>query len=54
MVIKDEYIKHVKEMMETDNGIIHRGDPYIREQAKISRNESCPCGSGKKYKKCCR
>jgi len=20
---------------------------------KISRNESCPCGSGKKYKKCC-
>jgi SEC-C motif len=22
-------------------------------QRKISRNESCPCGSGKKYKKCC-
>ncbi len=21
--------------------------------AKISRNDSCPCGSGKKYKKCC-
>ncbi|MDD2510639.1 MAG: SEC-C metal-binding domain-containing protein [Syntrophomonas sp.] len=20
---------------------------------KIDRNESCPCGSGKKYKKCC-
>ena len=20
---------------------------------KISRNEPCPCGSGKKYKKCC-
>src|SRR5580698_8072549 len=20
---------------------------------KISRNASCPCGSGKKYKKCC-
>ena len=20
---------------------------------KISRNDSCPCGSGKKYKKCC-
>lgn len=25
---------------------------YIRE-AKIERNEPCPCGSGKKYKKCC-
>ncbi len=25
---------------------------YVRE-AKIGRNEPCPCGSGKKYKKCC-
>ncbi len=23
------------------------------EGPKIGRNESCPCGSGKKYKKCC-
>jgi len=21
--------------------------------AKVGRNEPCPCGSGKKYKKCC-
>jgi uncharacterized protein YecA (UPF0149 family) len=20
---------------------------------KVGRNDSCPCGSGKKYKKCC-
>ncbi|NLC12153.1 MAG: hypothetical protein GX767_07880, partial [Firmicutes bacterium] len=20
---------------------------------KVGRNEPCPCGSGKKYKKCC-
>lgn len=26
---------------------------YIREERKIGRNEPCPCGSGKKYKKCC-
>ena len=25
---------------------------YVRE-TKISRNEECPCGSGKKFKKCC-
>ena len=25
---------------------------YIREP-KIERNDPCPCGSGKKYKKCC-
>ncbi|WP_420810705.1 SEC-C metal-binding domain-containing protein [Desulfovibrio ferrophilus] len=24
-----------------------------RETPKIGRNEPCPCGSGKKYKKCC-
>lgn len=26
---------------------------YIRETPKVGRNEPCPCGSGKKYKKCC-
>ena len=27
--------------------------PVKREEPKIGRNEPCPCGSGKKYKKCC-
>jgi SEC-C motif-containing protein len=27
--------------------------PFRREQPKIGRNDPCPCGSGKKYKKCC-
>ena len=25
----------------------------VRGTAKIGRNDPCPCGSGKKYKKCC-
>jgi uncharacterized protein len=25
----------------------------IRSEAKIGRNDPCPCGSGKKFKKCC-
>ncbi len=25
----------------------------VRAEPKIGRNEPCPCGSGKKYKKCC-
>jgi len=29
------------------------GQPYRREEAKIGRNDPCPCGSGKKFKKCC-
>jgi hypothetical protein len=35
----------------------HRETPsvetYHREAPKIGRNDPCPCGSGKKYKKCC-
>jgi len=27
--------------------------PFRRETPRIGRNEPCPCGSGKKYKKCC-
>ena len=27
--------------------------PTMRQQPKVGRNEPCPCGSGKKYKKCC-
>jgi preprotein translocase subunit SecA len=26
----------------------------IKKATKIMPNEKCPCGSGKKYKKCCR
>ncbi len=27
--------------------------PFKRDNAKTGRNDPCPCGSGKKYKKCC-
>jgi len=27
--------------------------PKKRDVAKVGRNDPCPCGSGKKYKKCC-
>jgi hypothetical protein len=27
--------------------------PFSRNGPKVGRNEPCPCGSGKKYKKCC-
>ena len=26
--------------------------PMVRQQAKVGRNDPCPCGSGKKYKHC--
>jgi hypothetical protein len=27
--------------------------PYVRAGQKVGRNDPCPCGSGKKYKRCC-
>jgi len=27
--------------------------PFVRDGAKVGRNDPCPCGSGKKYKQCC-
>ncbi|MBF8275011.1 MAG: motif domain protein [Candidatus Brocadiaceae bacterium] len=28
-------------------------EPIVNNMPKVGRNEPCPCGSGKKYKKCC-
>ena len=28
-------------------------EPVFHIQKKVGRNESCPCGSGKKFKRCC-
>lgn len=27
--------------------------PFRRDEEKVGRNDPCPCGSGKKFKKCC-
>jgi hypothetical protein len=29
-----------------------RVGPVVRQQAKVGRNDPCPCGSGSKYKRC--
>ena len=31
----------------------NQGVPYQRIDEKVGPNDPCPCGSGKKYKKCC-
>jgi len=33
-----------------DGGV---SETYVREWPKIGRNDPCPCGSGRKYKRCC-
>jgi preprotein translocase subunit SecA len=48
---RPRYIEH------RGGGLSGNGDgkpaPVRREGRKIGRNEPCPCGSGKKYKRCC-
>jgi hypothetical protein len=38
---------------EEDNFPRPAAETIIRHQPKVGRNDPCPCGSGKKYKKCC-
>ncbi|MBU1571479.1 MAG: preprotein translocase subunit SecA [Proteobacteria bacterium] len=35
----------------SDEGVAKK--PVKREENKVGRNDPCPCGSGKKFKKCC-
>lgn len=57
---KEKPIKRVQIAKPTDEGFMNFGGAkkVIRTQTpvkseKIGRNDPCPCGSGKKYKKCC-
>ena len=34
-------------------GASHFPQPVVRVEPKVGRNDPCPCGSGRKYKKCC-
>ena len=47
------YFKKIDGEWKFIDGKIENLDPYVREEPKIGRNDPCPCGSGKKYKKCC-
>ena len=35
-----------------DPNLLLNRQPHYRTEPKIGRNDACPCGSGKKYKKC--
>ncbi len=43
----------VTEPMDASYGGENTGGTTVRKKSKIGRNEPCPCGSGKKYKRCC-
>ena len=44
--------KRPSEMLEGGRLLPDKVETYRREEPKVGRNDPCPCGSGKKYKKC--
>lgn len=56
----DEFIKMREANVEPNlycidikRALISAGYMKLNNKIKIGRNKPCPCGSGKKYKKCC-
>lgn len=45
--------EHIEREMKEKEKLLHPGSPFVHKSPKTGRNEPCPCGSGKKYKKCC-
>ena len=43
--------KRVAEPLATNADEISK--TIVNKEKKVGRNDPCPCGSGKKYKKCC-
>ncbi len=49
---REQVAKPTQEALGSSDGTISK-QPARRSAAKVGRNDPCPCGSGKKYKKCC-
>ena len=57
---KAEYLIYITTMgwnilrrKEKRNSKAYKESNIVRNLDKVGRNDVCPCGSGKKYKKCC-
>lgn len=50
----DEYLRARTKNQRSEPWLSHPYEgPFERETPKVGRNDPCPCGSGKKFKKCC-
>ena len=48
------YKRYPEEVFRGKGKLMHTGPaPFVRENKKPGRIDPCPCGSGKKFKKCC-
>jgi len=52
-IISQPVREEVQKPMFTNKDDTSKAAPKVRKEAKVGRNDLCPCGSGKKYKYCC-
>ena len=56
-LVKAEITQNIERKEVSKNKITNDGKDHVKKQpkksTKVGRNDSCPCGSGKKYKQCC-
>jgi len=56
-VVREEQFQHEEKTQQLQYSGVGQNapaqQPVRRDQPKVGRNEPCPCGSGRKYKKCC-
>ncbi len=45
-------LREQREMQMVGAGTVEKPQQVIRREEKVGRNDPCPCGSGKKFKKC--
>ena len=51
--LMDSGIPEIDLMQELMDEALIGAETYVRGYNKVGRNDPCPCGSGKKFKKCC-
>jgi uncharacterized protein YecA (UPF0149 family) len=48
-----ELMKGTMAQDNAENTQVGRVEKHTQQTSKVGRNDPCPCGSGRKYKKCC-
>ena len=52
-IVRVQVAKPLQEGFEGQGDRNKKATVILRKAEKVGRNDLCPCGSGKKYKKCC-
>ena len=58
-IVREQEVREIEQPSKATRMVLSRGaqkdapEPVRKKGPEVGRNDPCPCGSGKKYKKCC-